>query len=74
MNDILLMVIPLNALTLVMFSYFFMLEYKDSKEDLDLLTSFESDLKDLKHLHSRVVIDEGRFVLYYIWGANIALQ
>lgn len=74
MDDMLLMVIPLNGLTIVIFSYLFVLEYQSDKEDRDLLTSFETDTRDFNKMHARLVINEGRFILYYIWGANIALQ
>jgi len=71
-NKVLILIIPLNVLTLFIFSYFFILEYEDEKEERDMLISIELERRELKEIHSRLVINEGRYILYFIWGASIS--
>ena len=71
-NNVLILIIPLNVLTLFIFSYFFFAEYEEEKDEKELLFSVELERQELRQLHSKALINEGRYIFYLIWGACIS--
>jgi hypothetical protein len=73
-NTAFLCVIPFNVLVLVIFMYLFLKESGEEGDDKSMLISTEIEKREMNEMHSKILINEGRYMFYFIWGANIMVE
>lgn len=62
--------IPINFLVLMIFIYFYFVEARREEDEFDILL-VGSRTEKTPTIYSKILINEGRYITFFIWGAKI---
>lgn len=65
-----ILVIPINISVLLIFIYFYVTELKKTEDEVDILLLNKKKEKT-PAIYSNILINEGKYVSFFLWGARI---
>lgn len=72
---VLVMAIPINVVCLMLFMYIYFTEAKEQYDDQEFLVLSIVEENRFNHkAYSTLSINEGRYVTFFVWGANISVR
>ena len=71
-NLLTILIIPLNVISLILFIYFMCQENKKNNEMYYIDHSLDQSIL-YADLHNSVLINEGKYILYYLWGSTVTI-
>lgn len=74
-STILVLAIPINVFVLLIFIYIYFMEAREQEQGHEFLVlSMVEETKFNHKAYSTLLVNEGRYVSFFIWGASITVK